>query len=104
MYLTTPNDDHDQHSLGKSATMKTGPNDAGRIVWAISKFFFKFFCVFCKLTIIFRYIYHVPNDDERRRPPTLTPLPRMMRNKRKCPRDVVVDISWAIGNFFFHLF
>ena len=29
-----------------------------------------------------------------------TPLPRMMKNQRKCPRDIVIDISWAISNLF----
>ena len=33
------------------ATTRMGPNDAGRIIWAISKFFFRVFCMLTKFSV-----------------------------------------------------
>jgi hypothetical protein len=46
-----------REGLGKAATTKTGPNDVKRVVWAIRKFFFPFFCILISLMTVFRYYY-----------------------------------------------
>jgi hypothetical protein len=44
-----------REGLGKVATTKTGPNDVKRVVWAIRKFFFPFFCILISLMTVVRY-------------------------------------------------
>src|SRR5882762_5741326 len=46
---------HDRETNGRRETRRMGPNDAGRVVWAISKFFFSFLRVLLLLTTVSRY-------------------------------------------------
>ena len=80
---------------GKAATRRTGPNDANRVVWAIStSFFFSFFSCF--------YIYtnHLIGSNG------ILKLRRYLREvttKRTGPNDAN-RVVWAISKFFFIYF
>ena len=76
---------------GKAATRRTGPNDANRVIWAISTSFFSFFPCF--------YIYtnHLIGSNG------IIKLRRYLwevTTKRTGPNDVN-RVVWAISKCFF---
>ena len=41
-----------------AGTVKMGPNDANRVVWALGEYFFYFFFIFLNTTVIHRLMKH----------------------------------------------
>ena len=74
----------------KGVATKTGPNDARRVVWAISKFYFVLFHVLPIITVTFRFYEVLKSWGGSGKPAVI----------KTGPNDAS-GVVWALSKYFF---